>query len=475
MSRPWKSGKALNFSLRPTIRRWQDGRSTREVHRCYFISITDLTKRADVPGWVASLARSGETEEDTRKAVAAILAEVRQDGLKAALSWTERLDGVQLDPAALRIPESTLRAARTDLDQRQPNLMLALREMIASVRRFAEGQRDCLRDLELPLSGGGTVGERWCPLQTAGVYIPGGRAFYPSTLAMTVIPAQVAGVARIVGVTPPKAQPSLPGAWGIDPLVLACAAELGLNELYPVGGAQALGWLAYGEPAVDLIAGPGNRFVAEAKRQLIGTCGIDALAGPTELLVIADSSADPAWIAEDLLAQAEHDPDAAAVLVSADRALLEAVAGELQTRTAASPRRAILEQSLATHGRLVRADRDLAIALAQTWAPEHLELCVADPDHWLPGLTNAGAVFIGSASAEAFGDYGAGPNHVLPTNRSARYTSPLGVATFLKRQSLLRLSPGDAAAMAPWVERLAEAEGLTHHGRSAALRALHHP
>jgi histidinol dehydrogenase len=353
--------------------------------------------------------------------------------------------------------------------------MAALRELIANVRRFAEGQRGCLRDLDLPLPGGGTVGERWCPLRTAGVYIPGGRAFYPSTLAMTVIPAQVAGVARIVGVTPPKAQPTLPGAWGVDPLVLACAAELGLTELYPFGGAQALGWLAYGEPAVDLIAGPGNRFVSEAKRQLIGTCGIDALAGPTELLVIADGSADPAWLAEDLMAQAEHDPDAAAVLVSSDRALLQAVGTELQARTAASPRRAILEQSLATHGRLVHADRDLAIALAQAWAPEHLELCLSDAESWLPFLTTAGAVFIGSASAEAFGDYGAGPNHVLPTDRSARYTSPLGVATFLKRQSLLRLSPADAAAMAPWVERLAEAEGLTHHGRSAALRAHHRP
>jgi histidinol dehydrogenase len=292
---------------------------------------------------------------------------------------------------------------------------------------------------------------------------------------MTVIPAQVAGVRRIVGVTPPKAQPTLPSAWGVDPLVLACAAELGLTELYPFGGAQALGWLAYGEPAVDLIAGPGNRFVAEAKRQLIGTCGIDALAGPTELLILADGSADPAWLAEDLLAQAEHDPDAAAVLVSADRALLQAVAGELQVRVAASPRRDILEQSLGTHGRLVTADQDLAIALAQAWAPEHLELCVGDPDSWLPFLTTAGAVFIGSASAEAFGDYGAGPNHVLPTDRSARYTSPLGVATFLKRQSLLRLSSADAAAMAPWVARLAEAEGLPHHGRSASLRAQSGP
>jgi histidinol dehydrogenase len=292
---------------------------------------------------------------------------------------------------------------------------------------------------------------------------------------MTVIPAQVAGVGRIVGVTPPKAAVTLPGAWGVDPLVLACAAELGLAELYPFGGAQALAWLAFGEPAVDLIAGPGNRFVAEAKRQLIGTCGIDALAGPTELLVLADGSADPAWLAEDLMAQAEHDPDAAAVLVSADRLLLDAVAIELQTRVSASPRRAILEQSLASHGRLVCASRDLAIALAQAWAPEHLELCVGDPETWLPSLTTAGAVFIGTASAEAFGDYGAGPNHVLPTDRSARYTSPLGVATFLKRQSLLRLSAADAAAMAPWVERLAEAEGLTHHGRSAALRGHHHP
>ncbi len=445
------------------------------MYRCYFISISDLTNRAELPGWVAALARNGTTEAETREAVTAILGDVRREGLPAVLRWTQRLDGVALEPSALRIPEAALTAARTDLDRAQPELMAALRELIRNVRRFAEGQRGCLRDLDLPLPGGGTVGERWCPLQTAGVYIPGGRAFYPSTLAMTVIPAQVAGVQRIVGVTPPKAQPTLTGAWGVDPLVLACASELGLTELYPFGGAQALGWLAFGEPAVDLIAGPGNRFVAEAKRQLIGTCGIDALAGPTEVLILADASANPAWVAEDLLAQAEHDPDAAAVLVSADRDFLAAVGRELEARVATSPRREILEQSLGAHGRLVCADRDVAIALAQLWAPEHLELCVADPDAWLPFLTHAGAVFIGSASAEAFGDYGAGPNHVLPTDRSARYTSPLGVATFLKRQSLLRLAPADAATMAPWVMKLADAEGLTHHGRSAALRGRHHP
>ncbi len=446
---------------------------TREVHRCGFISIADLTDRAELPRWVASLARSGETEEDTRGTVATILADVRTRGLDAALDWTGRLDGVRLDPAALRIPVEALAEARTRLDRERPDLMAALRNLIESVRRFAEGQRTCLRDLELPLPGGGTVGERWVPLGAAGVYIPGGRAFYPSTLAMTVIPAQVAGVGRIIGVTPPRPQATLPGAWGVDPLVLACAAELGLEELLPLGGAQALGWLAFGEPAVDLVAGPGNRFVAEAKRQLLGTCGIDALAGPTELLVLADGNADPAWLAEDLLAQAEHDPDAAAVLVSGDRGLLEAVARELTTRAEASPRREILAQSLARHGRLVCADRELAVALAQAWAPEHLELCVADPEAWLPSLTAAGAVFLGSASAEAFGDYGAGPNHVLPTGRTARYTSPLGVATFLKRQSLLALSPADARAMAPWVARLAEAEGLPHHGRSATLRHPH--
>ena len=443
------------------------------MYRCYFISIADLTDQAELPRWVASLARSGETEAETRQRVAAILAEVRTRGLEAALDWTERLDGVRPDPAALRIPAATLAEARTRLDRERPELMAALRELITNVRRFAEGQRTCLRDLELPLPGGGTVGERWCPLGTVGVYIPGGRAFYPSTLAMTVIPAQVAGVGRIVGVTPPRPQATLPGAWGVDPLVLACAAELGLEELIPMGGAQALGWLAYGEPAVDLVAGPGNRYVAEAKRQLLGVCGMDALAGPTELLVLADASADPAWLAEDLLAQAEHDPDAAAVLVSGDRGLLEAVAAELAARAEASPRREILAQSLARHGRLVCAERELAIGLAQAWAPEHLELCVRDPEAWTPWLTAAGALFLGSPSAEAFGDYGAGPNHVLPTGRTARYTSPLGVATYLKRQSLLALSPADARSMAPWVARLAEAEGLPHHGRSAALRHPH--
>ena len=417
---------------------------------------------------MARLARTAETEADTRTKVAEILAAVRADGLAAVLRYTESFDGIRLGEAEMRLSAPVMRDALLRLEEEQPGLVEALRTMIASIRRFAEAQRSSFSDVNLPLPGGGSVGERWVPMTSVGVYIPGGRAFYPSTLAMTVIPAQIAGVGRIAGVTPPR-----PG--GPDPLILATAALLELDELVTLGGAQGVAWLAFGEE-VDFIAGPGNRFVAEAKRQLVGQIGIDALAGPTELLVIADGTANPAKIAEDLLAQAEHDPDAAAVLVSEDASLLARVAAILRDRVAISPKREALEASLSHHGLLLRADRDLSIAFAEAWAPEHLELQVHDPEAWLPHLTRAGALFIGENSAEAFGDYGAGPNHVLPTNRSARFSSPLGVASFMKRQSLLRLSPQDAETMAPWVARIADAEGLPHHAASALLRTHHlHP
>ncbi len=418
-----------------------------------------------MPGWVARLARAAEVEAGTRTRVAEILAAVRAEGLPAALRFTEAFDGLRLREADLRVTGSAMADALARLERDQPALVDALRTMALNIRRFATAQRQGLADIELPLPGGGSVGERWMPMASAGVYIPGGRAFYPSTLAMTVIPAQVAGVKRIVGATPPR-----PG--GPEPLILATAALLGLDELITLGVAQGVAWLAYGEE-VDFIAGPGNRFVAEAKRQLMGRVGIDALAGPTEVLVIADGQADAARVAEDLLAQAEHDPEAAAVLVSEDGSLLARVEAALRDRAAASPKRAILEASLSRHGLLLRAERDLALAFAEAWAPEHLELQVRDPEAWLPRLRSAGALFIGADSAEAFGDYGAGPNHVLPTSRSARFSSPLGVASFMKRQSLLRLSSGDAAAMAPWVETLAAAEGLPHHAASARLRAHH--
>lgn len=414
-------------------------------------------------GCVASLERDVEVERDTEETVGRILADVRRQGLEAVFRHTGTFDGVQLDESTFRIAREVMEASLARLRREQAPLIRDLEGMAKDIRRFAEAQRGVLRDLDLALPGGSRAQERWVPLRTAGVYIPGGRAFYPSTLAMTVIPAQVAGVNRIVGVTPPRPE-------GPDPLVLATAALLGLEELYTVGGAQAVAWLAYGEPAVDIVTGPGNRFVAEAKRQLVGRCGIDSVAGPTEVLVLADGSADPAWVAEDLLAQAEHDPDAAAVLISEDRAFLDQVALELTQRVAASPRKAILDQSLARFGRLIQAPQELAIAFAQTWAPEHLELVVQDPETWLPSLTTAGAIFVGSHSAESFGDYGAGPNHVLPTGRTARYSSPLGVQTYLKRQSILDLEPALAAGLAPRVGRLADAEHLHHHAVSARLR-----
>ena len=416
---------------------------------------------------LAALARDIKVEGETRGTVGRILEDVRLNGLEAVFRLTRELDGVDLDAGSFRVDPAAARAALAGLRRSDPDLIGDLEGMVEGIRRFARAQKAALRDVDLQLPGGGRARERWLPMATAGVYIPGGRAFYPSTLAMTVIPAQVAGVARIVGVTPPK-----PG--GPDPLVLATAALLELDELYTVGGAQAVAWMVHGEPRADLVAGPGNRFVAEAKRQLVGSCGIDSLAGPSEVLVIADAGADPETVAEDLLAQAEHDPDAAAVLVSDDPGLLAAVAAQLDQRVQASPRRAILEASLGRHGRLIQAGRDLAVAFAPAWAPEHLELSVADPEVWLPRLTTAGAVFKGEASAEVFGDYGAGPNHVLPTGGSGRFSSPLGVATFMKRQTVLELDPALAGVLAPRVARLAEAEGLVHHARSARRRALLH-
>lgn len=399
--------------------------------------------------------------------MARILEDVRRDGLEAVFRLTREHDRVALDAGSFRVDPAAARAALVQQRRDNPELIGDLEGMVAGIRAFAQAQKASLRDVSLPLARGGRARERWLPMGTAGVYIPGGRAFYPSTLAMTVIPAQVAGVGRIVGVTPPKPE-------GPDPLVLATAALLGLEELYTVGGAQAVAWMVYGEPRADLVAGPGNRFVAEAKRQLVGTCGIDSVAGPSEVMVIADAGADPATVAEDLLAQAEHDPDAAAVLVSDDPGLLAAVAAVLARRVQESPRRAILEESLGRHGRLIQADRAMAIAFAQAWAPEHLELAVADPEAWLPELTTAGAVFLGETSAEVFGDYGAGPNHVLPTGGSGRFSSPLGVATFMKRQTVLELDAAQAALLAPRVARLAEAEGLVHHAQSALRRAHGH-
>lgn len=421
-----------------------------------------LTK-SSVTEVLHKLRRDPEVESETRSLVGQVLADVKREGLPRALAYGSTFDGVDVDEATFRVAPELMRGVAIALDRESPDLVAALGTMIAHVRAFAEAQRASLRDVGVTLPHGGTVGERWLPLDRVGVYVPGGRAFYPSTLVMTVIPALVAGVSRTVCVTPPRKN-------GLDPVLLATAHLVGLEELYTVGGAQGVAWLAHGEPAVDLIAGPGNRWVAEAKRQLVGTVGIDSVAGPTEVLILADESADPARVAEDLLAQAEHDPEAAAVLGSESEGLLAAVLEEVRVRVATSERRDVLDASLMRYGHLLHGDRDALVAFAEAWAPEHLELVVRDPEAWTPRLRTAGALFVGSASAEAFGDYGAGPNHVLPTNRTARYSSPLGVATYMKRQSVLALTEADARAMSGWAGRLADAEGLVHHARSARLR-----
>lgn len=410
-----------------------------------------------------TLARDAAIELATRNTVTEILADVRTHGTSAALSYTAKFDRVALAPEQLAIDPARFADAAAQLRKSDPTLVHALQTMIDHVRRFAQAQRESLNPVSVTLPNGGTVGERWVPLRRVGVYVPGGRAFYPSTLVMTVIPAQIAGVSRIVAITPPQQS-------GLDVVLLCTAHLLGLQELYTLGGAQGIGWLAFAEPSVDLIAGPGNRFVAEAKRQLVGTCGIDSVAGPTEVLILADDSASPIRIAEDLLAQAEHDPDAAAVCASTSESLLNQVEVMLRLRVSQSPRKEVLELSLQRYGFLLHGTQSALIDFAQEWAPEHLELVVAEPQQWLPSLTTAGAVFVGSATAEAFGDYGAGPNHVLPTARTARYSSPLGVATYMKRQSVLELSAADAKQMSHWVGALADAENLFHHAHSARLR-----
>jgi histidinol dehydrogenase len=418
---------------------------------------------ADVATEVERLGRSEASHAETEATVRSILTDVRARGYAAVRAYSERFDGVGNSESFIRVPQVQLDAALVTLTRDEPELVLALRTMIRHVRAFAEAERAALHDIEVPLPAGGSVGQRWIPIATVGVYVPGGRAFYPSTLAMTVVPAQVAGVSRIVAITPPRAD-------GADVRVLATARLLGLEELLTIGGAQGIAYLAYGEPQVDLVAGPGNRFVAEAKRQLLGRCGIDSVAGPTELLVIADSDADPAAIAEDMLAQAEHDPDAAAVCIADNLNWLERLAAELTARAASSPRRDVVQSSLARHGRLYYANVETTVAFGEAWAPEHLQLVVRDPAVYVAQLRTAAALFIGHASAEAFGDYGVGPNHVLPTNRTARYSSPLGVATYMKRQSLLRLHADDARAASAWVARIADAEGLVHHAASARAR-----
>jgi histidinol dehydrogenase len=422
--------------------------------------------RAGTARAAARLARLAQRGEQTSRAVEAdvrrIVADVRRRGDRALLDWTYRLDGVRLSATRLRVPADDLAAAFGDLSRvARQDLRLAAQR----IRAFHVRQRE--RSWSFRDAAGARLGQRIAPLERVGVYVPGGRAAYPSTVLMTVVPARVAGVDEVVAVSPA-------GPAGHPPIILAACHLAGVDAVYRCGGAQAVAALAYGTRSVsrvDKVVGPGNVWVATAKRLCYGQIDIDSIAGPSEVLVVADGTADAEIVAADMLAQAEHDPLAASVCVTPDARLAARVMAALAEQLASLPRRATVARALATYGAVV-VTRTLAdaVAIANRLAPEHLELMVRDPDRWMPELRHAGAIFVGRHTPEAFGDYLAGPNHVLPTGGTARWASPLGVYDFVKRTSVLEAESRTLARLGPAVVRLAELEGLEAHGRAVARR-----
>jgi histidinol dehydrogenase len=413
---------------------------------------------------LAGLAAASSTDDPAlRDSVAAILAEVRSRGDRALLEYTARFDRFAVDRAeGLRIGADELEAAAGAVD---PALLASLRRAADNIRRFHEKQRE---HGFLELEPDGTVlGQRVAPLRRVGIYVPGGRAAYPSSVLMNAIPAAVAGVDEIAMATP------APGG-EVLPVVLAAAHVAGVTEVLRIGGAQAVAALAWGTetiPRVDKIVGPGNRWVAEAKRQVFGVVDIDMVAGPSEILVVADHGADPVHVAADLIGQAEHDPDAIAWLVTTSAALAERVPAELERLLERNPRRDVARAALAANGLIVVVGTlEDAAAVAELRAPEHLELLVAEPLALAGRIRNAGAIFLGASSPEPVGDYFAGPNHVLPTGGSARFASPLGVYDFVRRTSLIGLSPARLRRDAEDVIRLAESEGLFGHAEAVRVR-----
>ncbi len=410
----------------------------------------------------ALLAAKREVSEEVGRSVAEIIAAVRARGDEALVDYTRRFD--RFDPAAtgLAIGPAEVAAARA----RVPAATLAALELAAE-RIEAFHARQTPADLDFTDAAGVRLGHRWTALSAVGLYVPGGTAAYPSSVLMNALPARVAGVRRRVMVVPtPDGQ--------LNPLVLSAAALAGVTEIYRVGGAQAVAALAYGTQtiaAVDKVVGPGNAWVAAAKRQVFGQVGIDSIAGPSEILVLADRDNDPAWIAADLLSQAEHDTSSQAILIADDAAFLTAVGQAVEGHLATLPRAAIARASWQAHGALILVrDWAEAAALIDRVAPEHLELAVADPEALLPTIHHAGAIFLGRYTPEAVGDYIAGPNHVRPTARSARFSSGLSVLDFMKRSSLVGCTPEALARLAPAAIRLAETEGLPAHALSLAIR-----
>lgn len=408
------------------------------------------------------LSMKREDASDVNDAVAAIISQVRAQGDEALIELTARFDRMELtaDRLAFSKEEMAAEIARVSPEDRAALTLAANRIRAYHVRQMPE-------DVSWTDPEGATLGWRWTPVSAAGLYVPGGQASYPSSVLMNAIPARVAGVERLIICVP------TPGGV-VNPLVLLAAELAGVDEVYRIGGAQAIAAMAYGTATiqpVDKITGPGNAYVAAAKRHVFGRVGIDMIAGPSEVLVIADGAQSPEWLALDLLAQAEHDADAQSILITPDAALARAVEAEVQRLLPTLPRAEVAGASWRDYGTIiVTRDLDEAAALSDRIAPEHLELCVDDPEALAAKTRHAGAIFLGAWTPEAVGDYVSGPNHVLPTARSARFSSGLSALDFLKRTTLARLTPAALRDIGPAAVRLAASEGLSAHGLSVSAR-----
>ena len=426
------------------------------------IGITDLTGGSRGALLQKLAGRQRGIPEDVRQKAAAIVEDVRRRGDDALLQYTERFDGIAIRPEAMIVTEVEISAAMKAVPA---DVLAAMERAARNIRAFHQKQ---VQQSWLDMAEGAALGQKLTPLARAGVYVPGGRAAYPSSVLMNVIPARVAGVGEIIMATPPGKD------GGVYANTLAAARIAGVDKIYKMGGAQAVAALAFGTetvPRVDKVTGPGNIWVAAAKREVFGFCGIDSIAGPSEVLVIADAKADARYAAADLLAQAEHDPMASAMLVTDSRELAEKVIAELGKQLDRLSRRECAEQSLKDFGAvlLVRSMAD-AVALANDLAPEHLELLVEEPMLWLGSIQNAGAIFIGASSPEPLGDYMAGPNHILPTGGTARFFSPLSVDDFVKKSSVIYYSRERLKEIYQDIAAFANSEGLDAHARSAAIR-----
>ena len=414
----------------------------------------------------ALLAYSAETDEAIETSVAAILADVRARGDAAVLDATRRFDGIDAaSVASLEVHASDMRAALVGLPDAQ---RLALESASERVRDFHQRQLEATgKSWSYRDADGTLLGQKVTPIDRVGVYVPGGKAAYPSSVLMNAIPAKVAGVGEIVMVAP------MPGGER-NALVLAAAAVAGVDRLFTIGGAQAVGALAYGTatiPAVHKITGPGNAYVASAKRRVFGTVGIDMIAGPSEILVLADGTTQPDWVAMDLFSQAEHDPLAQSILLTPDAGYLEQVRAAIERLLPRMARREIITASLEGRGALVLTrSMEEACEISNRIAPEHLEVSARESQRWEPLLKHAGAIFLGAWTSESLGDYCAGPNHILPTAGTARFSSPLGVYDFQKRTSLIEVSERGSATLGPIASELARGEGLEAHARAAEMR-----